>query len=194
MTLSPRDISPVRVFTVACGAVYPCLVYLSSGYLPRSVLVLLALLLIAARIAVSQRSRWARSTTCALAVAAACLAVLAILDRGLAVYAYPVVMGLSAAAVFGYSLVVPPSLVEQFAGMRQPVPPEAVPYLRKVTSVWFVFLLGNAAVSAATACWGDMAVWTLYNGFLSYVLMGVLFLGEMAVRPRPASVANPRLT
>jgi len=150
------------------------------------VLVLLALVLIAARIAVSQRSRWARSTTCALAAAAACLAGLAIVDRALAVYAYPVVMSLSAAAVFGYSLVAPPSLVEQFAGMREPVPPEAIPYLRKVTCVWFVFLLGNAAVSAATASWGDMAVWTLYNGFLSYLLMGALFLGEIAVRPRPS--------
>jgi uncharacterized membrane protein len=56
--------------------------------------------------------------------------------------------------------------------------------MRRVTVVWFVFLLGNATVSAATAVHGDMALWTLYNGLVAYLLMGLLFAVEFLVRRR----------
>ena len=56
--------------------------------------------------------------------------------------------------------------------------------MRKVTQVWCVFLLVNAALSAATALWGDLAVWTLYNGLISYGVMGTLFAVEYAIRRR----------
>ena len=44
------------------------------------------------------------------------------------------------------------------------------------------FLVGNAAISAATGLWGSLALWTLWNGLLSYVLMGGLFAGEFMYR------------
>jgi uncharacterized membrane protein len=54
--------------------------------------------------------------------------------------------------------------------------------MRKVTVVWLGFFLTNAAISAATAIGGSLETWTLYNGFISYVIMGVLFVSEWILR------------
>ena len=51
-----------------------------------------------------------------------------------------------------------------------------------MTIAWTVFLVSNAGVSAATGVWGTLDQWTLWNGLISYLLMGALFGGEYAVR------------
>jgi uncharacterized membrane protein len=183
MTSLRNNRSPLAIATIALGAVYPFVVYLCLDRLPPGVFVLMALAIVAARIAVARRSAWAKSVTISLGVAGI---LLALIDQTLASRAYPVLMGLSAAAVFGHSLLYPPTVIEQFAGREAASSPEAIQYLRKLTVVWLVFLLVNAAVSAATAIIGDVALWTLYNGFIAYMLTGALFVGEMLVRPRPA--------
>ncbi len=87
------------------------------------------------------------------------------------------------AAVFGLSLLFPPTIVERIARITEPnLPPGGVVYTRRVTAIWAVFLLFNAVVSAATALWGTLAQWTLWNGLISYLLMGTLFAGELIVR------------
>jgi len=45
-----------------------------------------------------------------------------------------------------------------------------------------MFFLINAALSAATAMSGSLKLWTLYNGFISYIAMGVMFAGEFLIR------------
>ena len=100
-----------------------------------------------------------------------------------ALQSYPILLSLGLFCVFGYSLVRPPTVVERIARLREPdLPQDAIPYLRGVTLVWLVFFLANAAVSAATALSGSLELWTLYNGFLSYLIMGALFAGELVVR------------
>jgi uncharacterized membrane protein len=54
--------------------------------------------------------------------------------------------------------------------------------LRKVTMVWLYFFVVNAGISAGTAIWGSLEAWTLYNGLISYLLIGSIFTGEFAVR------------
>ncbi|HLN22604.1 MAG TPA: hypothetical protein VK558_01320, partial [Patescibacteria group bacterium] len=104
---------------------------------------------------------------------------------GLAVKAYPVAVSLAVAGVFGLSLVYPPTVVERLARLSEPdLPPQGVAYTRKVTLVWVLFLLANAGVSTATALWGSLAQWTLWNGLLSYVAMGTLFAAEFMIRRR----------
>ena len=96
---------------------------------------------------------------------------------------YPIVMSLGAFSIFALSLIFPPSLIERFARLREPhLPPEGVRYCRRVTLVWCGFLACNAAVAAWTVVNGDQKIWLYYNGFLSYVLMGALFVGEFVVR------------
>ena len=62
--------------------------------------------------------------------------------------AYPVAISLVAAAVFGGSLITPPSLIEQIARLQEPHLPEGgQAYCRKVTLVWTVWLLLNALIA-----------------------------------------------
>jgi uncharacterized membrane protein len=98
--------------------------------------------------------------------------------------AYPILISVTLAAVFGYSLVRPPTIIEQIVRMRRPhMPPRIVPYLRNVTMVWTGFFLLNATISAATAVSGSIKLWTLYNGFISYLIIGALLIGEFVIRP-----------
>jgi uncharacterized membrane protein len=40
----------------------------------------------------------------------------------------------------------------------------------------------NGGVALVTALWASAATWSLYNGFVAYLLMGVLFAGEYGIR------------
>lgn len=40
----------------------------------------------------------------------------------------------------------------------------------------------NGGIALATALWADDKVWALYNGLVSYVLIGLLMGGEYLVR------------
>ncbi len=98
--------------------------------------------------------------------------------------AYPILISLTLASVFAYSLLRPPTLIEQIARMRRPqIPPRIVTYLRNVTIVWTGFFLLNAAISAATVVSGSIKLWTLYNGFVSYLIIGAILAGELMLRP-----------
>lgn len=96
---------------------------------------------------------------------------------------YPVLISISMAIMFGYSLLYPPTLIEKFARLQQPnLSPEGVIYTRKVTILWLVFCCVNSLIALATVIAGDINLWALYNGFISYVLMGLLFTGEYMYR------------
>ena len=58
-----------------------------------------------------------------------------------------------------------------------------VRYCRKATIVWTVFLALHLAVTIATV-FLDETAWAFYNGFLAYVLLGLMFGGEYLVRRR----------
>lgn len=171
------------VVAVLGGLSYPLVVYFGLSVLPPQVLVLIGLVLIGLRLAGMRRLAQFRTWGAALLVAAIGLLVLLALSPRMAVQAYPVLISLCVAGVFMISLYAPPTIVERFARVTEPdLPPEGIDYCRKVTVVWIVFLLGNAAISAAAALWGSLAEWTLWNGLLSYVAMGIVFAAEFLVR------------
>ena len=64
------------------------------------------------------------------------------------------------------------------------LPPAAVRYTRVVTWVWVGFFAFNGSMSAALTLWAPLSWWTLYNGMISYALMGMLFGGEWVFRQR----------
>ena len=98
---------------------------------------------------------------------------------------YPVLVNAAMLGVFGYSLMVPPSMVERLARLREPeLPPPAIGYTRRVTQVWCVFFAVNGTIAAVTALRASPAVWLFYNGLIAYLLMGLLFAGEYIVRRR----------
>lgn len=98
---------------------------------------------------------------------------------------YPVLVNLAMLLGFGYSLLNPPSLIERLARLTQPqLPPQAINYTRRVTQVWCGFFCLNGSLALYTALYSSFEIWTLYNGCLAYVLMGLLFAGEYLYRRR----------
>jgi uncharacterized membrane protein len=184
MNSSQARLRPVAVLAVTIGVLYPAIVYFSLDRLPPGILIALALGTIALR-AVAARGEDGRLLLSLLAIVAVFVSALAIADQILAIKAYPVLMSLSAAALFGASLLYPPSLIERIARLRGIVPDAPARfYMRRLSVIWLAFLIGNAGVSAAVSVWGGMDLWALYNGLLSYLLIGALFFGEMLLRGR----------
>jgi uncharacterized membrane protein len=96
---------------------------------------------------------------------------------------YPVLVNGALLGVFTYSLFVPPSMAERFACMVEAdLHPLAVAYTRRVTQVWCGFFAVNGTLALITALWTSLAIWSLYNGFIAYLLMGLLFAGEYCIR------------
>jgi len=145
---------------------------------------LAALLLLAAAarlpaMKVSPAARW--SAAGALLLAGGAVWANALLPLKL----YPVLVNAALLAAFAYSLASPMSMVERFARMSEPnLPPAAVAYTRTVTKVWCGFFVANGLAALGTALWATPDVWSLYNGVIAYLLMGVLFAGEYLVRLR----------
>lgn len=97
--------------------------------------------------------------------------------------AYPVFVSLLFFAVFAFSLFHPPTVVERLARLEFPdLPAHGVAYTRRVTQIWSGFFLSNASISTLTILYGDPWLWSLYNGCIAYVLMGLLMAAEMLVR------------
>ncbi len=167
---------------VTASLLYPLVVYVGLQRLPPLVMVAFALALIGARL-LTLGNEAARVWRAPLLAVAAGLAFLASVDQTLAVLAYPVLLGLGMAVLFGHSLLRPPSLVERLARLTDPnFPNDGVGYCRAVTLVWTLFLVANAAVAAGLALWGTPEAWALWTGLIAYLLMGALFAGEFLVR------------
>lgn len=97
---------------------------------------------------------------------------------------YPVVMSCCFLFVFGYSLYKPPSVVQLIASLRETLDEKGIIYTRNVTKIWCVFFILNATIATWTIYQENPQVWVLYNGFLSYIAMGMLMGGEWLVRQR----------
>ncbi|WP_394680196.1 hypothetical protein [uncultured Comamonas sp.] len=164
---------------VGLTVLYPLVVYATIGRVAPQWLALLIVVLAVGRALIAQQKFWWLA-----AAGAAALGLAAWLGNDpLMVKLYPVWVNAVLLAVFGYSLLHPPSVVERLARLQEPaLPASGVRYTRKVTLVWCLFFVLNGAVAAITALWGSDAVWAFYNGLLAYLLMGCLMGGEWLVR------------
>lgn len=96
---------------------------------------------------------------------------------------YPVLMVSLAFVIFFVSLFRTP-LVESVARRTGEIlDVRARRYCRTVTVVWTVFLALHLLVTAGTV-FASREAWAFYNGFLAYVMMGLLFAGEWMIRGR----------
>lgn len=107
---------------------------------------------------------------------------------------YSVVISATMLFVFGSSLFFKPNIIFRFACLGDKsvkgssFEPQVNSYCKKVTVVWCVFFVLNGSVSAFTALhdFGNDAlndkIWSVYNGGISYILMGLLFAVEFLVR------------
>lgn len=98
---------------------------------------------------------------------------------------YPVVVNFVLLLLFSYSLIKPPTLVERLARITEPNLPESgITYTKQVTKVWCLFFVINGTIALITCLSGDIKLWTLYNGAISYLLMGSLMSVEWIIRKR----------
>ncbi len=126
-------------------------------------------------------------TLCLIAVVVAVLAVGSFAPN-LAAMLYPVFMSTGLFIVFTVTLVKPPSMVERFARIVEPdLDERGIRYTRKVTGVWITFFAFNGLIAAWTVYQNDLFYWGLYNGFISYLIAGLVFVGEFTVRRRVRS-------
>jgi uncharacterized membrane protein len=183
-----RRIKPVawNGLTAGLTLVYPLAIWLGHGRIEPRWLAGLLLLTAASRLPALKAGATARWTAALLLVLALALAALAVgANAALPLKLYPVLVNAGLLAAFGASLVSGPSMIERLARLREPdLPPEAVGYTRRVTQAWCVFFVFNGAAALGTALFSPEAIWSLYTGVVSYVLMGLMFGGEFLLRIR----------
>jgi uncharacterized membrane protein len=167
-----------------CLLLYPFAVYLGLNYISPFWLALTLLVLLISRLVmlrgVMNKMPWLLPAT-----VLGGLAIITTLftDSPMGFQLYPLMVNFAMLAVFGYSYLKPPTVIETFARIQQPnLPEQAVNYTRKVTLVWCGFFIVNASISLYTALYTSFKVWTIYNGLVSYILIGILFTVEFIVR------------
>jgi uncharacterized membrane protein len=184
------------VLSLAVGGVlvlYPVLMYFGHTHLEARWMALILVALCVARLAVLRLAPAAQpagafgtAQLIAICLGAIALALLTIW-RGSpqAMLYYPVLVNAVLLAVFAWSVFHPPTVVERIArATKRDLPPQAVPYLRRVTIAWSIFFVCNGAAALFTATETSFETWTLYNGFLAYVLIGLMFGAELLARQR----------
>jgi uncharacterized membrane protein len=84
---------------------------------------------------------------------------------------------------FSYSLLSPPNTIEVFARrFVSDLSIEETAYCRHVTLIWVCFLGLNGVAAYYTACCASLRLWSLYNGFITYMMLGLLFAVELSYR------------
>ena len=176
----------MRVVIAVVGLAYPLLIYAGLVLVgPRTLTAVAAVVLLAH--AASGWRRWRRDDLARAAVpvllVAVVLAVAAAIDDGRIFLFVPALVNGAMLIAFARTLVRGPSIVETFARLRHPeLLPSRAPYLRAVTAVWCGFFAVNIAVSLVLAVHGSLATWTLYNGLIAYLIVGLLLGAERVYR------------
>lgn len=175
----------VAVLNAVLAVSYPAAVYFGLLHWSPRLLgcVLLALLLpgLVLRLYSAPRAELWAVLKLPLAVAGLVLAS-AISGDARFVLALPVLINLALLVGFASSLRGVP-MIERFARLQKAELSAAqLRYCRVVTLIWCGFFVLNAGVSACLALWGSVASWSLYTGFIAYILMGTLGGTEFVVR------------
>lgn len=95
---------------------------------------------------------------------------------------YPPLMNFLFFAVFFVSLFSKETVIQRIARKMDGKLEEPVwTYTKNLTYIWVIFLFVNFSVSVVSMFLSDN-FWLLYNGFISYFLVGMMFIVEYPVR------------
>ncbi|MBS1198233.1 MAG: hypothetical protein H6R18_2018 [Proteobacteria bacterium] len=188
----------VRALTLLSWLAYPLLIYFGLQlFEPRTLGALLALVFILRqRKAAAKLFRGTATGEKLLFFGLLMLSATIIVSNSeLLLRAYPAIMSFSMLALFATTLFRPPSMIERFARLSRPdLPPDRIHYTRRVTQIWCAFFVINGVI-AITTIFASREIWALWNGLLSYIAMGTLFIGERIFRhyidrQKPAAVSE----
>jgi uncharacterized membrane protein len=160
---------------------YPFVVYFGAQYLEACKIAGILVILLSIRLIASVAVKHWSSPLFLIGIVYFSFAIWS--DRLFTLRFYPVIANAAVLLLFSWSLYSPPSLIERIARIQHPnLPPEGVVYTRRVTQIWCLFFIINGTLALATALWASFEIWSLYNGLIAYLLMGILFVGEYIVR------------
>lgn len=170
----------ISIVTIA----YPAIVFFGLQYFSPAAVASVLLLLILARLMINKNhsAPWVKPSLLAVSLL---LGLSAWFDSQALIRFYPVVVNATLLVVFALSLWRPPCVIETLARLTEPdLPPSGVAYTEKVTLAWAVFFACNGAVAAYTALFMSLQSWTLYNGLIAYILIGIMSATEWLIRRR----------
>lgn len=193
----------IRIFFYVISVLYPLLVFtlLVVFKLPLKLLSLCVIALAAALfLSVSAKKGnknldWKPLATSILFFLAGLLCFMT--DEAIFLKLYPVAINLIFLAFFGSTLIRGPNMIFRFATLADKSvkgsfhEKKVENYCRKVTIIWCIFFIFNGSIATLTVFAGKIfgitaenadRIWSLYNGGISYILMGVLFAAEFIVR------------
>lgn len=175
-----------KLLSVLALLAYPLLVFLALEYLQPRLIGALFVGLLLWRQRAKGAALWQGLAVAQKGVALGLLTLslsVTLFNSELLLKLMPVAISAGMLFLFAFSLHRPPSMIERFARLTRPdLPEDGVRYTRNVTWVWCGFFVLNGSVAAWTAQAASRGAWVLYNGLLSYVLMGCLFAGEWLYR------------
>ena len=114
------------------------------------------------------------------------LALLAITLGARAGLYYPVVINFGLLLIFYSSLSTTTNFIQRIAEKieNRPLDSVSIRYTAGVTRVWCGVFFLNALIATLLAWHQMLEEWTLYNGVIAYLMIGLLLLGEWVARPR----------
>lgn len=182
-------ITPRKIIFAALFVAYPVMVYFGLMFFDARSVAVLLILLVGARVVFAGRKTGQRAFRPQIIfslVAAAAIGFLVLVSNSeFFLRFYPVCISALLLALFFVSLLRPPTIIERIARLKEPnLPDVAIRYTRNVTIIWCVFFTLNGGAALYTTLYTSLETWALYNGLISYILMGLLFAGEYLVRKR----------
>ena len=170
-----------RVVFIGLIALYPFVIYFGIQILPATFFALLLAVVVALRAAVVLPEERAMVLPVILLLLAYAVGA-AIAGRTQALLYYPVLVNAILCVTFGWSLRTGDPLLLRIVRARGiAVSEHGLRYLSRLTFVWALFFAMNALVALWTTT-QTLKTWTLYNGLISYVLVGTLMLCEWPYR------------
>lgn len=177
--MASRFRSAVRILCSTAVLLYPFWAWwgLSHCGIAQVVTLLAAVATLRAFVAPAPGTRLVALAACGLTAAAL------LFEDATPALLYPVIVNTAMLGLFATSLFSNQTIVERLARLRTPdLPPEGVRWCRGVTLLWCGFFIVNGLIALGTVIHGDLNLWALWNGFLSYIAMGSLFAGEWVAR------------
>ncbi len=184
----------LRAGTGLIFLLYPFLIYLGLQEFQPRVLACLLLIAVILRLTASRygKKKEGEMGTSLYWIAAAILVTIFTLvtDSKLGLYLYPPLVNLTFFIFFSVSLLHPPTVIERIARRQRPeMSVRAIAYTRKVTQAWCLFFLLNGGISVMSISYSE-EWWVLYNGFITYILIGLMLAGEYLIRIKVIGSGN----
>lgn len=170
-----------RAAFIALLGLYPVVVYFGIRFLPATFFAVLLAVVVLLRGTVARPEERTTLLPVILLLFAYAVAA-AIVGRTQALLYYPVLVNVLLCVSFTLSLRAgKPILLRVVRSRGIAVNEHAQRYLTGLTRVWAVFFAMNALAALWTTT-ATLKTWTLYNGLVSYVLVGTLMLCEWLYR------------